>query len=440
MAQQILSTNTFTTAKWIVSATASDGTHTTIASALTSASSGDTIFIRPGTYTENLTLKAGVDLTAFPCDSSLTSVANVIIAGTCTMTTAGTVTITGVQLKTNSAALLAVTGSAASIVNLKDCFLNCTNTTGITFSSSSASSSINLFHCNGDIGTTGISLATVTSNGVLTMNTCSITNTGASTTATTTSTTTIAAYYCAFNLVFTTSSTGGLNFVNTIVDTSAVNTTAMTAAGTGTIGGNWSFFSCGSASCISIGTGCTGNFQSCLFNSSNTNVLTGAGSINSSSNMFPGSSQGDNVTTHGTVGTLVGTKGIAPSAGYLGEQIRGLGSAVGVSNNSATSVTNISITPGVWDVSCVGFANFSGSAGTAIVIAISTNNNSLTGTVNGDSSFQIAGITTSAQLSGSVPSFRVTLTATTTYYAVGFVLFTGGTCAFTARLSATRVG
>src|SRR5258708_20620706 len=129
MANQQLSTNTFGVAKWIVSATASDGTHTTIASALTSASSGDTIFIRPGTYTENLTLKAGVNLSAFGSDSSQNGTGKVIISGTCTMTTAGSVTISGIQLQTNSAALLAVTGTLASVVNLQNCYLNCTNTT-----------------------------------------------------------------------------------------------------------------------------------------------------------------------------------------------------------------------------------------------------------------------------------------------------------------------
>jgi pectin methylesterase-like acyl-CoA thioesterase len=59
-----LSTNNYGPAKFIVSSSAANGTHTTIAAALTSASTGDTIFIRPGTYTENLTLKAGVNLTA----------------------------------------------------------------------------------------------------------------------------------------------------------------------------------------------------------------------------------------------------------------------------------------------------------------------------------------------------------------------------------------
>ena len=111
-----LSTNNYGPAKFIVDASAANGTHTTIAAALTSASSGDTIFIRPGTYTENLTLKAGVNLCAFDCDD-LTP--NVTISGKATFTAAGTVTISGIRLQTNSDFLLAVTGSAASIVHLK---------------------------------------------------------------------------------------------------------------------------------------------------------------------------------------------------------------------------------------------------------------------------------------------------------------------------------
>ena len=116
------SINYFSPAKWVVCTVAGEGTHTTIASAITSASSGDTIVIMPGTYTEDPTLKAGVNLCAFSSDSGLNPISNtlsnVIIQGKCTMTTAGTVTITGVQLQTNSDYFLAVTGSAASIVNL----------------------------------------------------------------------------------------------------------------------------------------------------------------------------------------------------------------------------------------------------------------------------------------------------------------------------------
>src|SRR5574338_867477 len=56
--------NNYGASTWLVDPVAGKGSHTTIASALTSASSGDTILIRGGTYTENLTLKANVHLLA----------------------------------------------------------------------------------------------------------------------------------------------------------------------------------------------------------------------------------------------------------------------------------------------------------------------------------------------------------------------------------------
>ncbi len=126
--------NPMSSSRWIVDPLGFNGTHTTIASAITSATSGDTIFLLPGTYTENLTLAAGVNLTAYNCDSTTP---NVTISGKCTFTGAGTVSISGIRLQTNSDFLLAVTGSAASIVNLIDCYLNCTNNTGISYTSSS---------------------------------------------------------------------------------------------------------------------------------------------------------------------------------------------------------------------------------------------------------------------------------------------------------------
>lgn len=436
---QILPSNTFTTAKWIVSATASDGTHTTIASALTSASSGDTIFIRPGTYTENLTLKAGVNLTAFPCDSSLNATGNVIISGTCTMTVAGSVTISGIQLQTNSAALLAVTGSAASIVNLNGCYLNCTNTTGITYSAANTSSAINLYRCNGNIGTTGISLATVTSTGSLTLYGTSIANSGAATTATTTSAASISLYYSTLNIAFSTSSTGILNFVDSVIDTSAINTTAMTAAGTGTIVGLYSFFSTGTASAISIGSGCAGNYNGCTFNSSNTNVLTGAGTINSSVNIYTGASLGDNVTTHSTVGAVVGLRGFTPSAGYLGERVTNTQTAGTPANNTPTTLTSISLTAGVWDISCIASFSFTGLS-TIVLANISTTTNTVVGTL-GDAYAQenyASSLTPVKCL--AVPAFRVTITATTSYFLVVQNNFSTGVTSVNGRISAVRVG
>jgi hypothetical protein len=293
MAQQILPSNTFTTAKWIVSATSSDGTHTTIAGALTSASSGDTIFIRPGTYTENLTLKAGVNLTAY--DDSITP--NVVILGKLTATFAGTCTVSGIQLKTNTDNFLAVTGSAATIVWLVNCFLNCSNATGITYSVANTSAQIKILNCQGDIGTTGITVFTNTSTGGMLFQYTRFENNGLSTTASTTSQGPVSFDYCNIKFALTSSSSGSFGNSFSYMYLGNTNTTCVTLAGTGAFNSVQSYYESGTASALSIGTGTTSTVNKCVVSSSNTNAITGAGTINYSDITFTGTSSLINTTT-----------------------------------------------------------------------------------------------------------------------------------------------
>lgn len=368
MAQQILSTNTFTTAKWIVSPTASDGTHTTIATALTSASSGDTIFIRPGTYTEDPTLKAGVNLTAYPSDCSLNGTGNVIIIGNCTLTGAGSVTISGIQLQTNSKAILSVTGSAASVVNLIDCYLNMSNNTGITFSSSSASAAINIYNCNGDLGTTGIAIFAHSSAGTMALQNCFITNSGGSSTANTLSAGALTILGAFIHNPITGSSTASFSFDYLRLTTASQNVIALTVGNSGAAGANFSNFLSGTASAISISQ--TLNLYNSQISSSNTNAITGGGTINYSANTFASTSSKNNVTTLGSfnmhtggisfdggtntlstytegtytptmVGTVVGTTTYTQQNGYyrrIGNLVTIQGAAIGTGATGTGSI------------------------------------------------------------------------------------------------------
>lgn len=430
------------TAKYIVDPTQYYGTHQTIQAAITAASSGETIFIRPGTYTENLTLKAGVMLTAFDSDGSLNGTGNVIISGTCTMTTAGSVTISGIQLQTNSAALLAVTGSAASIVNLFNCYLNCTNATGITYSSSSASSVINISCCRGDLGTTGIGIFSHSSAGRLRMRFSNFTNTGSSLTASTCSAGTLDIFYCVFASTTTTSGTATLVSEYNHYSPAAFNITAFTAGGSGTHGSSFDVFSSGSAVALSIGASCTMIITLSNVSSTNANAIDGAGAIVYSGINFPGSSQKISTTTQ-TGGIIKGGQTQAPSAGFVGESIQSVvasGSPVSLSTGAATSVTSISLTAGVWDVSALG--TLAGTlTGTLFAVGISPTNNALIAADSGNSYLVTPTMSTAAANSSlSVPRYRVVLTATTTYYLILRADYTVGTATGWGRLSATRVG
>jgi hypothetical protein len=267
------------------------GSYSTIQSAITAAPSGSTVFIRPGTYTEDLTLKAGVSLQGF--DASQTGRATVIV-GNCSASFAGTCNISGVTLRTNGAAFLTVSGANATILNIYDSYLDMTNATGIVNSGSGSPAIVNIRNCNGNIGTTGISLFTMTNNAALQMDFCEIGNSGGSTTASTSSSpNSITLNSSQLNFPISVTSTGSVTAYYTQLSNSA---TALTTAGTGICSLNTCYLSGLTASAIDIGAGTTVVLANCTVNSSNTNAITGTGNLDYGQIVFDGNSSKINDT------------------------------------------------------------------------------------------------------------------------------------------------
>lgn len=412
-----------------------NGDFTTIGAALTAAVSGDTIFIRPGTYTENPTLKAGVNLTAFGSDSSLNASGVVIINGNCTLSTAGTVTISGIMLQTNSAPCLTVSGSVTSVVNLNNCYINALNNTAISFSSSSASSQININNCGGNINTTGIALFAHSSGGTLFIQYCMLINNGASTTNSTVSSGNLLIFYSTLNFGVTTSSTSSVNVFSSTIQTLG---TALTVGGTSNNVCYFSYLASGTASALSIGTGVSLTIESCNINSSNTNAITGLGTITYSGLNFTNTSSTINTTTQTNCGTLQGSKNTAPSSGFLGEQLVG-GGTVALSNGVIANVASVSLTPGVWDISLISLFTNSGAT-TDITTGISSNSASFAGVTVGSNGARISGTFTSLTITLTVPAFRQVLSATTSYFLVADATFSTGANSTIGQIRATRVG
>jgi hypothetical protein len=278
-----LSTNNYGTAKFIVDASAANGTHTNISAALTSASSGDTIFIRPGTYTEDLTLKAGVNLVAYTADAYRP---NVTIVGKLTATFAGSCALSGLYLQTNSDFCLAITGNSATVVTLTNCQLYATNNTAISFTSSSSSAVLNLNYCNIAVTTTGISSFSNSSAGTINAIECFFSNTGGSSTAISTSAGVFNAKRCDFDIPISVTSTGNIRLVYCQVDTSATNSTAVTLNNVGiTTQFTYSKFASGTASAITITAGALQLLNS-IVESSNANAITGAGTLFTSNVLY----------------------------------------------------------------------------------------------------------------------------------------------------------
>jgi hypothetical protein len=386
-----------------------NGDFTTISAALTSAVSGQTIFVRPGTYTGNLTLKAGVNICAFVTDSDIP---NVIINGTCTFTGAGTVGISGAELQTNSAFALTVSGSAASIVYLNDCFINALNNTAIDFTSSSPSAAIYVIDCTANIATTGIGLFTHSSAGILNLFYANVQNSGSTLTSSTCSAGNLILEFTYFAAPITTSGTGAAQFIQSWINCTATNTTALTLTTSAISSERYSSFSSGSASAISIGS--TASFQTDFMavQSGNTNAITGAGAIQYGLIVYDGTSSGNNVTTQ----TTFNTQPALSTTGSIVQQIRktsttaisttttlALTGTIPTTSNTTLAISQ-SVTPkSATDVLIFDFAcPFSGSA-----VAFS-----------GCSFFLFAGTT----LLGSFP-FVVDVTAGTNNFGVGTFRF-----------------
>ena len=303
MAINANATNFFSPAKWVVSTVAGEGTHTTISSALTSASAGDTIFIMPGTYSTNNTLKAGVNLTAWDSDSSQNGTGIVLLTGNSTYSGTGTVTISGIQFQTNSSQFFTTSGSVASIVNFNNCYFNCTNSAGIILNSTGVGSALNFNNCFGDLGSAGtIPLFGDNTNTPtnIKLKNCLFTNSGGSNGLfVRIGTGTIEIYNCSLlTQIGDDSSSGIINIYNTSIDTSAVNQPCLSLTGPG---GTINCFECnltsGTASSIVVNSGMIATIFSSNANSSNANVFTGTGTINYGGVIFNGTSSVINVTT-----------------------------------------------------------------------------------------------------------------------------------------------
>lgn len=291
----------FHDSRFIVSNT--DLTHganySTIAAAITAAVSlgaPQTIFIQPGTYTENLTLAAGINLCAHACDAYAagSNSPNVIILGKCTATFAGNCSLSGIQLKTNSDFCLSVTGNSATLVNLKGCFIDANNNTAIQFTSSSGLSKIQLYDCKGDIDTTGISYFTHSAAGSLKIYNGAFENNGGSSTAATSSGTggvEIRNMY--FSCPITTTGTSTIIISSTEYHGPLIHNSTSSSGNSidkSSIDG-------GSSSAVSIGAGAVLVISNSTISSSNTNAITGSGSLTYGNLIFNNTSSLINTTT-----------------------------------------------------------------------------------------------------------------------------------------------
>lgn len=305
-----LQINSYGTAKWVVNPIAGVGTHQTIAAALTSASSGDTIFITPGTYTEDLTLKTGVNLTAFSCDGDVPSINtvtnNVTIIGKCSASFQGSASYSGISFSTNGDYAIEITGS-----NTTSLFFNSCSFIAIDFSvvhRTANSGRTWFYNCVGETRTIGVTYFVLTGGDNKVYNSVFSNDGGSVTPINVSSSAGFLAIGSIFSIDFISSSLQTSTFLNSLmqnlssslsgiyqINSCIFNTFSCTGSGGAVITN--SLLNSTSNISINIATGCTVNCVNSSINSLNTNPISGAGTFKSSNLSFIGSGNNVNVTT-----------------------------------------------------------------------------------------------------------------------------------------------
>lgn len=284
--------------RFIVSAGgSSDGAnYTTLAAgyaAAFAAGGQQTVWVQDGTYTENITLTNGVNITG-ASNNGITN--NVIIIGNLTLAS-GVVSVSNIQLQTNSAPCITVSGSSASTLWLENVYINGSNAVPISMNNSNSAATINCKNSILSINQSSGSYYNKTSPGILQFFWSDFNNNTLSSTPSNNSAGTVYFMNCEVGGTFSTSSTGTVSLTNTTVNNGVSNLPFVTTAGSGTsIIDNCTIYS-GTASAISVGTGTIVQAYSSTINSSNTNAITGAGNIEYSGLIFSGTSSTINTST-----------------------------------------------------------------------------------------------------------------------------------------------
>lgn len=451
---------TYTTA-YVVdgSATAGlQGTYQTIQAAVTAAPAGSTVYIRSGTYTENVALKAGVNLAAY-VNSGFTPAVTII--GKLSHTTTGVVTISGIKLQTNGDYAISMTGSAPSTsLFLIECNLVAEDFAALEMTTTGSGSSIRIINSWCRTNAVATNFFVCTGVGGLTFWNVNVLDGGATaqnTPSTFASTGQLLVKYSIIRFPITTSGTGRISGTDSEFNTFATNSIPLVInAVSGAALGNYvrgCIFLAGNTTALTAGAGSTVNMLDCTVITSSATPFTGTGTINQSGTSYSNTTPIPSSTTVTLTrkafdpGALWGNwSGTVPAAGYVGESISSVvleSAPVAITSGVIKDVTSITLTPGTWDVS--GIVMFTG-------LTTTTRQNASIGLTSAMIPLASYGVntiasvfdsTTNEDVGLSIPSYRVDVPVgggNITVYLIARATFTVSVDPGAyGRISATRV-
>lgn len=288
-------------AQWIVDKTGLyGGNKNSIQSAINSASSGDIIFVYPDTYTEDLTLKAGVNITSFGVGQFVL----VNVVGNHTFSQTGEVGLFGIRFEATSGSIFTLSGANNSRMRIYDCKIIPSNgAVGFNYTNSSAFARAVLDKCFFDTSDATTKLFTHSGTKNLIFLNCTSTNgnfTGTlSTSASTISSGKVYIYNSDIAFPITSSGTGAVEIKNSSFS-STYNQTFnnikyLTLGGSGAQTIVDTYLDSGTAVSISVNSAST--ISNCTIKSSNASAIDGSSTISYNGINFSGSSSVISTTT-----------------------------------------------------------------------------------------------------------------------------------------------
>lgn len=267
----------------------SRGTYTTIAAAFAAVSSGDLVIIRPGTYIENLTVPHGITVTAMGSGT----LGMVQIKGTLTFTDAVSTLFSNIQFETNGAEIISIGGSGTNQSRFVECSFVLSDSDLMTVNNSSASP--NFVRCFFNTTNAGSKLFTLTSSSQPTFSQCIMTASAAPGTSTL-AIGTVFIRGCSLGPSIFSATGGGYRITDCDWDPNG-NATFLTTTTAGAHVVTRSSFNSGSSACFSIGSGTSCDLRGVIIKSTNSNPVTGAGTVTYAPIQFSNTGYGINATT-----------------------------------------------------------------------------------------------------------------------------------------------
>lgn len=292
------------TCLYIVDANPLYGTHTTIQSAVNDAAALGTIqyvFIRPGTYTENISLPNRVSLVNYASDPYSPKV---IIIGSMTVGAGAAVSITGIQLQNTSGPLITLTAGTI-FLTLFNCTVFPNGTAGFVVGSTC---NLILDHCSGNLQKTTACYFTVTGTaggaGAITITDSALANSIASAVQNTVTDSNINMFNTRFEGPITTSGTVALQF--STCEFKALNTPCLNSASNISSGADiyGCEFNSGTGACLTLAANNFVYLQACVLSSTGASAATGAGTLNYTPITFSGLTTTITVTTQQPLGAV----------------------------------------------------------------------------------------------------------------------------------------